>query len=101
MTRRPFTSKRAEHGPRRVRLNGGTLILPPVQLSDLPPDGVVGQFMGVAALRFSTQAGLVAVFLHDLGEDALGAILEAQRHQAEAQLGTGYARRAFWWELPR
>ena len=84
--------------PRRVRLDEGTLVLPPVTLRELPPDGTVGTFMGLAALRFTTPAGLIAVFLHDLREDDMSQILAAQRREAEAQLGTGYSRRAFWWE---
>ena len=56
--------------------------------------------MGIAALRFSTPAGTVAVFLHDLGSADIAVILEAQRNEAEAQLGEGYARRPLWWEKP-
>ena len=59
-----------------------------------------GLFKGVAALKFTTPVGLVAVFLHDLGCNDLTLVLEAQRRQAEAQLGSGYARRALWWESP-
>lgn len=85
-------------GPRRVKLHDGVLVLPPVALEDLPPDGVLGTFLGVAALRFVTPSGTIAVFLHDLTNEDVAAILEAQRRQAELQLGEGYARRAFWWE---
>lgn len=84
--------------PRRIRVAEGTLVLPPATLRDLPPDGTVGTFMGVLALRHATPIGTVAMFLHDLPSDALGAILRAQRRQAEAQLGEGYSRRALWWE---
>ena len=73
-------------------------MLPPVALRDLPPDAVIGSFMGVAALRFATPVGLVAVFLHDLGAGDIASIFAAQRREAEAQLGEGYARCAFWWE---
>lgn len=86
--------------PRRVRLDEGVLVLPPVCLGDLPPDGVIGSFMGIVALRFSTPVGAVAVFLHDLAEADVALILKSQRREAEAQLGEGYARRAFWWEKP-
>ena len=75
-----------------------TAVLPPASLCDLPPDGVIGSFMGVAALRFTTPAGPVAMFLHDLPDADIEAILEAQRRQAELQLGADYARRVFWWE---
>lgn len=85
--------------PRRVRLDAGTLVLPPVSLRDLPPDGVLGSFMGIAALRFTTAAGEIAVFLHDLAKADVSQILEWQRRQAEAQLGAGYGRRALWWEV--
>ena len=100
MTARRFAGRLPdrEHGPRRVRLDEGTLVLPPVGLADLPPDGVVGGFMGIAALRFATKAGVVAIFLHDLDQATLDAVLDAQRRQAELQLGEGYARRALWWE---
>lgn len=84
--------------PRRVRLDEGILVLPPVILRDLPPDGVIGSFMGIAALRFTTPAGSIAVFLHDLRDDDIAEILASQRRQAEAQLGAGYGRRALWWE---
>jgi hypothetical protein len=90
----------AAQSPRRVRLDDGVLVLPPVSMGDLPPDGVIGSFRGVAALRFVTAAGPIAVFLHDLNPDDLGMILETQRREAEAQLGNGYARRALWWEKP-
>jgi hypothetical protein len=86
--------------PRRIRVAGGMLVLPPVGLLDLPPDGAVGNFMGIAALRFDTPVGLVAVFLHDLGDGDVDRILDAQRSEAEAQLGVNYARRALWWERP-
>ena len=86
--------------PRRVRVAEGTLVLPPVALLDLPSGGVIGNFMGVAALRFPTPAGSVAVFLHDLNGSDVARILQPQRRQAEAQLGEDYARRAFWWEKP-
>jgi hypothetical protein len=88
----------AAQSPRRVRLDDGTLVLPPVTLRDLPSDGVIGSFMGIAALRFATPAGAIAVFLHDLTDDDIADILAAQRRQAEAQLGAGYGRRALWWE---
>lgn len=90
----------APRSPRRVRLDEGILALPPVGLRDLPPDGVIGSFMGVAALRFATPVGLIAVFLHDLDAGDISSIFAAQRREAEAQLGDGYARRAFWWEKP-
>jgi len=87
-----------DHGPRRARVAEGVLVLPPVGLADLPPDGVIGSFMGIAALRYKAKAGVIAVFLHDLDDASLRAILEAQRRQAELQLGEDYARRALWWE---
>ena len=90
----------APQSPRRVNLDEGVLVLPPVSLREMPPGGSVGSFMGVAAMKFSTPMGTVAVFLHDLGADDVAAILTAQRRQAEAQLGAGYGRRAFWWEQP-
>ena len=90
----------ARQSPRRVRLDEGVLVLPPIGLRDLPPDGVIGSFMGIAALRFSTPAGPVAVFLHDLGSADIAMIFEAQRNEAEAQLGNDYARRPLWWERP-
>lgn len=99
MTSRPRIPA-ATQSPRRVRLPEGTLVLPPVTLQDLPPGGVVGAFMGVAALRFSAAVGTVAVFLHDLGGDDIALILRAQRREAEAQLGENYGRRALWWEKP-
>lgn len=83
--------------PRRVRLAEGTLVLPPVRLVDLPPNGVIGSFMGVAALRFATPSGLVAVFQHDLHEEDLAAMLAVQRRQAQAQLGLDYAVSRRWW----
>jgi len=82
-------SRTAVQSPRRVTVDEGILVLPPASLRDLPPDGVIGSFMGIAALRFTTPAGLVAMFLHDP---------PAQRRQAELQLGADYARRPFWWE---
>lgn len=84
--------------PRRVPLAEGTLVLPPVSLADLPPDGTPGLFLGVLALRYATKIGSVAIFLHDLDPGDVAQILEQQRAEAEAQLGVGYARRAFWWE---
>lgn len=90
----------AAQAPRRVRLGEGTLVLPPVTLQDLPPGGMVGSFMGIAALRFTAAAGTIAVFLHDLGADDIARILDAQRREAEAQLGQHYGRRALWWEKP-
>lgn len=93
-----FTAVR--QSPRRVRLDDGVLVLPPVGLRDLPPNGVIGLFMGIAALRFSTPVGTVAVFLHDLGSADIAVIFEAQRNEAEAQLGDGYARPPLWWEKP-
>ena len=98
--RKASTPPAVPQSPRRVRLEDGVLVLPPVSLQELPPGGSVGTFMGVAAMRFSTPVGTVAVFLHDLATDDVAAILAAQRRQAEAQLGAGYARRAFWWEQP-
>lgn len=85
-------------GPRRVRRDEGTLVLPPFRLTDLPPGGYVGAFMGIAALRMSTPTGVVAAFLHDLNPEDLQTLLQAQRIQAAAQLGDGYAKRPFWWE---
>lgn len=96
--KRPTKIGPAEQSPRRVRLDEGTLVLPPVSLRDLPPDGVIGSFMGIAALRFVTPAGPIAVFIHDLQDEDVAEILGSQRRQAEAQLGAGYGRRAFWWE---
>ena len=90
----------AAQSPRGVRLEEGTLVLPPVTLQDLPPGGVISRFMGIAALRFTTPVGPVAVFLHDLNNDDVAMIFSAQRREAEAQLGAGYARRALWWEKP-
>ncbi len=84
--------------PRRVRLDEGTLVLPPISLRDLPPDCTLGTFMGVLALRYVARGGLIAAFVHDLGEDDVRSILDHQRAEAEAQLGAGYARRAMWWE---
>ena len=84
--------------PRRVLLEEGLLVLPPIALRDLPPDGVIGSFMGLPALRFTTARGRAAVFLHDLCSNDLSHIMDAQRHQAEAQLGADYARRVQWWE---
>ena len=98
MTARNWTTAATSRGPRRVRLDDGILVLPPVTLSDLPPDGVIGTFRGIAALRFTTPAGAVFVFLHDLPGDDVTLILDVQRQQAELQLGQGYARRPFWWE---
>ena len=90
----------APKSPRRVRVGDGTLVLPPVTLQDLPPGGVIGRFMGIASLLFTTAAGTIAVFLHDLGDDDRERIFAGQRRQAEAQLGEHYARRALWWEKP-
>lgn len=90
----------AFRGPRRIRLDEGVLVLPPVSLRDLPPGGTVGLFKEVAALRFSTPAGVIAVFLHDLDNPDMAQILEAQRREAEAQLGERYAHTALWWERP-
>jgi hypothetical protein len=84
--------------PRRIYLDEGFLIVPPTSLRDLPPDGVVGSFMGLPAVRFITARGLAAVFLHDLCSIDLNHVMDAQRHQAEAQLGADYARRVQWWE---
>ena len=98
MKRSSPRSRVAAQSPRRVSLAEGILVLPPASLRELPPDGVIGSFMGIAALRFTTPAGLVAMFLHDLPDADIEAILEAQRRQAELQLGVDYARRAFWWE---
>ena len=75
-------------------------MLPPVSLHDLPPGGVIGRFMGISSLLFTTASGTIAVFLHDLGDDDLARIFADQRRQAEAQLGEHYARRALWWEMP-
>ena len=97
-TRKTFAA--APQAPRWVRLAEGTLVLLTVTLRDLPPGGVVGHFMGVAALRFSVPAGTIAVLLHDLGADDIDVILRAQRREAEAQLGANYGRRALWWEAP-
>ncbi len=90
----------AAKSPARVPLPEGTLVLPPVALADLPPGGVIGSFLGIAALRFSTPVGTVAVFLHDLTDNDIARVLDAQRREAEAQLGAGYARGAFWWGRP-
>ena len=98
--KRPTRVPAPPQSPRRVRLDDGTLVLPPCTLPDLSPDGVIGSFMGIGALRFATPVGAVAVFLHDLREDDIALILKAQRREAEAQLGESYARRAFWWEVP-
>ena len=72
-------------------------MLPPVTLRDLPPDGQIGKFMSTVALRFTTPAGLIAVFLHDLSNDDLAEVMASQRRQAEAQLGAGYGHRVLWW----
>ena len=90
----------APQSPRRVRVDDGVLVLPPVAINNLPPGGSIGTFMGIAALRFATPSGVVAVFLHDLGKDDIATILAAQRREAEAQLAAGYARRPLWWEKP-
>lgn len=78
--------------------DGTVLILPPARLSDLPPSGRVSLYRGLPALRYDTTLGGVVVFLHDLHPDDVAEVLDAQRHQAEVQLGKGYDRRAFWWE---
>lgn len=96
--KRSSISPSTRQAPRRVVLDEGTLVLPPVGLNDLPLDATVGTFKGVLALRYMTPIGLVAVFLHDLERDDLDAVLRAQRRQAEVQIGEGYARRAMWWE---
>jgi hypothetical protein len=96
--RRANRFRAAPQSPRRVRVQDGVLVLPPVAIRDLPPSGSIGTFMGIAALRFETPVGSAAVFLHDLGAEDVLAILESQRREAEAQLGQGYARRALWWE---
>lgn len=90
----------APQSPRRLRLDNEILVLPPVTLRDLPPDGVLGFFMGVLSLRFQTPAGSMAIFVHDLTDSDRTLIFEGQRRQAEVQLGAGYARRALWWEKP-
>lgn len=85
--------------PRRALLKDGTLVLPPFSLRDLPPDCALGTFMGVLALRYvAPRGGLIAAFVHDLGDEDVRSILDHQRAEAEAQLGAGYARRAMWWE---
>ena len=78
-------------GPSCLRLDAGLLVLPPITLRDLPNNGVIGHFMCVAALRFATPGGTVAVFLHDLADADLALILDAQRYEAKAQLGSNYA----------
>lgn len=84
--------------PRLLPLDEGTLVLPPVTLLELPPEAVIGFFLGVVALRFTAPAGTIAVFLHDLRNDDIAEILASQRRQAEAQLGADYGRQAPWWE---
>lgn len=87
-------------GMRVLRVDEGTLILPPTALDKLPHGGVVRSFLGLAALRYATPAGTFAVFLHDLNADDIARLLSSQRRQAEAQLGKNYTRRGHWEEKP-
>lgn len=98
MRGRKFTVVPGNDGPRRRRFPEGTLVLPPVSLHELPPDGIVGRFLGIPALKFTTATGLVAVFLHDLRRADIDALLAQQRAVAESHLGLNYARRRQWWE---
>jgi len=84
--------------PRRKRVGGAELVVPPFELDDLPPGGMFGSFQGIAALKFATQRGIVYALLHDLPMADLRKFLDVQREQAEAQFGRGYASRPAWWE---
>ena len=64
------------------------------------PDPRISSFMGIAAHRFMTPAGPIAVFLHDLRGDDIERILSVLRREVEAQLGRSYAPRAPWRERP-
>jgi hypothetical protein len=90
----PLFGRGARGAARRVRLEQGTLVLPPARLRDLPAGCTVGWFLGLPAVKFDTGDGVLAAFLHDLHSDDLASVLNAQRRQAELQLGAGYARPA-------
>lgn len=81
----------ATQNRRRVCLDAGILVLPPTRLRELPPNIVIGSFMGIPALRFTTWEGPAAMFLHDLHDDDLAEIMKLQRRQAEAQFGARYS----------
>lgn len=89
----------ATPAPRRAIFDEGELLLPPITMSDIPSGCNIGYFMSLAALRFTTPAGIIAVFLHDLDQNELSLILKEQRREAEAQLGKNYAPRVLFGKL--